>query len=151
MNRHGRLMAKISAALALIVLAEILIDDGKGAVVGGFAFAWTTALLLTRRAIWKDGSARLTLISCAGLAVVLVDDPSFLGWVLFWTAVSLAVLLPRHRFDDALAWARRLGWYAMSAAIAPLRDAARVSIVRQRRGLPSSASALSGPSPRCLW
>jgi len=80
MNRHGRLMAKISAALALIVLAEILIDDGNGAVVGGFAFAWITALLLTRRAIWKDGSARLALISGAGLAVVLVDDPSLLGW-----------------------------------------------------------------------
>lgn len=38
MSRHGRLMAKIGAALALIVLAEILIDDGAGAVVGGFAF-----------------------------------------------------------------------------------------------------------------
>ncbi len=35
MNRHGRLMAKIGAVLALSVLAEILIDDGKGAVVGG--------------------------------------------------------------------------------------------------------------------
>lgn len=113
--------------------------------------AWITALFLTRRGIWKDGSARLVLLSGAGLAVVLVDDPSLLGWVLFWTAVSLAALLPRHGFDDALAWARRLGWHAISAAIAPLKDAARVSIVRQRRGLPSSASALSGPSPRCLW
>lgn len=143
-------MAKIGAVLALIVLAEILIDDGNGAVVGGFALAWITALFLTQRGIWKDGSARLALLSGAGLAVVVVDDPSFLGWVLFWTAVSLAALLPRHGFDDALAWARRLGWHAISAAIAPLKDAARVSIVRQRRGLPSSASALSGPSPRCL-
>ncbi len=137
MNRDGRLMTKIGAALALIVLAEILIADGNGAVVGGFAFAWITALLLTRRAIWNDGSARLALVAGAGLAAVLVDDPSFLGWVLFWTAVSLAALLPRHGFDDALAWMRRLGWHAMSAAVAPLKDAARLSMVRQRRD-PSS-------------
>ena len=138
MNRNGRLMAKIGAAVALIVLAEILIADGNGAVVGGFAFAWITALLLTRRGIWNDRSARLALVAGAGLAAVLVDDPSFLGWVLFWTAVSLAALLPRHRFDHALAWARRLGWHAVSAVIAPLKDTARLSMVRQRRGLPSS-------------
>ena len=130
MNRHGRLMAKIGAALALIVLAEIVIDDDNGAVVGGFAFAWITALLLTRRAIWNDGSARLALVAGAGLAAVLVDDPSVLGWVLFWTAVSLAALLPRRGFDDALACARRLGWHAMSAVVAPLKDAARLSMVR---------------------
>ncbi len=137
MKRHGSLVAKIGAALALIVLAEILIEDGNGAVVGGFAFAWIAALLLTRSAICQAGSARLALIAAAGLALVLVDDPSFLGWVLFWTAVSLAALLPRQGFDDALAWTRRIGWHAMSAMIAPLKDAARLSMVRQRRG-PSS-------------
>ncbi len=137
MNRHGSLVAKLGSALALIVLAEILIADGNGAVVGGFAFAWIIALVLTRRVIWNDGAALLALIAGAGLAVVLVDDPSVLGWVLFWTAISLAALLPRHRFDDALAWARRLGWHAMSAVIAPLKDAARLSMVHQRRGPPS--------------
>ncbi len=144
MNRNGRLMAKIGAALALIVLAEISIDDGNGAVVGGFAFAWIAALLLTRRAIWNDGSARRALIAGAGLAVALVDDPSVPGWVLFWSAVSLAALLPRHGFDDALAWARRLGWHAVSAVVAPLKDAARLSTIRQRRGTsPGSIRAIA--------
>jgi hypothetical protein len=138
MIHHGSLTAKAGTALALIVLAEILIADGNGAVVGGFAFAWITALVLTRRAIWNDGSARLALIAATGLAVVLVDDPSFLSWVLFWTAVSLAALLPRHRFDDALAWSRRLGWHAMSAVVAPLKYTARLSTIRQRRGPPSN-------------
>ncbi|BCA60953.1 protein of unknown function DUF4173 [Sphingomonas sp. HMP9] len=137
-------MAKIGAALALIVLAEILIDDGNGAVVGGFAFAWIAALFLTRRVIWNDGSARLALIVGAGLAVVLVDDPSVLGWVLFWIALSLAALLPRHGFDDALAWTRRLGWHAMSAVIAPLKDAARLSTIRQRRGSSSGGMRAIG-------
>lgn len=79
MNRHGRLMAKIGADCP----GGDTDDEGNGAVVGGFALAWITALFLTRRGIWKDGSARLALLSGAGLAVVLVDDPSFLGWVLF--------------------------------------------------------------------
>ncbi len=133
MNRHGRLMAKIGAVLALIVLAEILIDDGNGAVVGGFALAWITALLLTRRAIWKDRSARLTLISCAGLAVVLVDDPSLLGWVLFWTAVSLAALLPRHRFDDAQHLGKPAAKSLHDGSIAIRRSLDRYG-VRARRG-----------------
>jgi len=76
MNRDGRLMAKIGAVLALIVLAEILIDGGNGAVVGGFALAWITALFLTRRGIWKDGSARLALLSgskCGDIDAVAIQ------------------------------------------------------------------------------
>ncbi len=137
MNRDGKLSAKIGAAGAMIVLAEILIDDNNGAVVGVFCFAWIAALFLTRRSIWHDGSARLAIVAAAGLAVVLVDDPSVLAWILFWTAISLAALLPRHGFDDALTWSRRLGWHAIAAVIAPLTDAARLATIRQRRGPPS--------------
>ncbi|SFO19739.1 DUF4153 domain-containing protein [Sphingomonas sp. OK281] len=134
MNRNGRLAAKMGAVAALIVLAEILIDDGNGAVVGGFAGAWIATLYLTRRAIRHDRAARMATIAAAGMALVLVDDPSFLAWVLFWTALSLAALLPRHGFDDALAWSRRLGWHAISAVVAPVKDIARLSTIRQRRG-----------------
>ncbi|WP_121885964.1 hypothetical protein [Sphingomonas sp. PP-F2F-G114-C0414] len=95
------------------------------------------ALFVTRRAIWNNGSARLASIAAAAFGMVLVDDPSVLEWLLFWTAVSLAALVPRHGLDDALAWSRRLGWQAMSAVIAPLKDAVRLSLVNQHRELPS--------------
>lgn len=134
MNRHTRLATKIATATGLVVLAEILIDVGNGAVIGGFALTWILALALIRPAIWHNRPARSALIAAAGSALVLIDDPSVLAWVLFWTWVSLAALLPRRAFDDALAWARRLGWYALSAVVAPVKDAARLSAIRQRRG-----------------
>ncbi len=134
MHCNRRLLTKVSAALALIVIAEILIGDENGAVVGAFAFAWLAALGLTRRAIWGNGSARVAMIAGAVLALVLVDDPSFVGWMMFWLSLSLAALLPRQGFDDALAWSRRLAWHAVSGIVAPFADAARVGIVGQRRG-----------------
>lgn len=134
MTCNGRLVAKIGAAAGLIALAEMLISEGNGAVIGGFAFAWIAALVLIRPAIRHSRPARLALVTAAAARLVLVDDPSLLAWALFWTAISLAALLPRHGFDDALAWSRRLGWHAISAIIAPLMDVARLSTIRQRRG-----------------
>lgn len=139
MHCNGRLSAKVGVALALIVIAEILIGDGNGAVVGGFAFAWLAALALTRRATWGNGSARVAIIAAAVFALMLVDDPSFVGWMMFWLSLSLAALLPRQGFDDALAWARRVAWHAVSGIVAPFADAAMAKTVGQRRGRSASS------------
>ena len=104
-----------------------------GAALGGFALAWLAALVMTRPAVLRDCDARIAALAAGGFALVLVDDPRFLTLLLFAIAVSLATLLPRRRFDDAIAWAGRLVWHGVSGLSAPLRDLGKIGRVRERR------------------
>jgi hypothetical protein len=54
--------------------------------------------------------------------VELTDDPSLLGWLLFWGALASTVLLPRRRFRDAAAWAGHLLVHGLCGVAAPFRD-----------------------------
>ena len=54
---------------------------------------------------------------------------------MFWIALSMAALLPRRAFRDALTWVGPLAWHALTGLASPLRDAARVAAVRHRRDL----------------
>ncbi len=132
---HDRLIAKIGAVLTLTAIAELLVDGNDlGAVVGGFALTWLAMVTATRRAVLRVAAARVAAILAMLFALVLVDDPSALAWLLFCTALALASLLPRRGFDDALAWAVRLAWFGFTGLASPLRDAARVAAVRERKG-----------------
>lgn len=91
------------------------------------------ALALARPATRRGGAA-------AGLALVLVDDPSLLGLALFWTAVTSAALLPRRRFRDAVEWAGRLMLHGLLGLWRPLGDFGRVSRVSKGRGARSVRS-----------
>ncbi len=132
---RGGMAAKLAGAVALVALGEAVVNGGGlGAVLGGFALDWITVLSLTCPVVLRTTSARIALAAAVAFGLVMVDDPSLLAWAMFWTALSLAALLPRRRFDDAFAWLRRLGWHALAGMVAPIRDAARVALVRERRG-----------------
>jgi len=132
---HDRLITKIGAVLTLVAVAELLVDgDDLGAVVGGFALTWLAMVASTRRAVLRVAAARVAAILATLFALVLVDDPSPLAWLLFCTALALASLLPRRGFDDALAWVVRLAWFGVMGIASPFRDAARVAAVRERKG-----------------
>ncbi|MEG3082070.1 DUF4173 domain-containing protein [Sphingomonas sp. PB2P12] len=134
-NTQDRLIAKMGAVLTLVAAAEFIVDGNDlGAVVGGFAVSWLALVLATRRATLRVATARIAAIVAAIFALVLVDDPSPLAWLLFCIALALTSLLPRRGFDDALAWGLRVAWFGLTGMLSPLRDAARIATVRERRG-----------------
>ncbi len=139
---------KIGVTLALVAAAHFLFDHGHfGSWVGAFALVWAGLLAFVRPAL-RRGQALLALTAAALLALALADKPSLLGWILFWSALSIATILPRAgRFDDALRWAVRLGAHAATGWLTPLADLARLSSVRRRgrRSLGSVVALLALP------
>lgn len=132
---RATLATKVAISLVLVAAAEIVIDGSSlGAVVGGFALLWVALTATARGALMRVPAARSATIAAAILALILTDDPSLLAWVLFWAALSLATMLPRRGFDDALAWAKRLARHAVTGIVSPLRDAARITKMHDRRG-----------------
>ncbi|TPG56480.1 DUF4153 domain-containing protein [Sphingomonas glacialis] len=126
-------LAKAMATGALLIACQILFDGSRlGAALGAFALAWSAALALTQRAVTRGTAARIALVIAVALVGVLVDDPSVIGWVSFWVALSLAAVLPRRGFDEASIWARRLVVHAATGLVSPFRDAARLSAAGQR-------------------
>ncbi|MFN3946144.1 MAG: DUF4173 domain-containing protein [Allosphingosinicella sp.] len=136
-----RLPLKLLAAVGLVAAADIFFVDLKiGSTLGLFALLWALVLILTVPAVRHGRAARTAAVAAIGFALILTDDPSLLGWVLFWTALSLAALLPRRRFDDALNWAARLVLHGPTMLVA-LPDEVRSMRRAGSRGSRFSLSA----------
>jgi hypothetical protein len=131
-------LSKIGLAAGLVLLADLLFwDAGPGSVLGAFALAWTASTGIAQRAIRANSAALIALGLAALMAVVLAVQPSILGWILFWSALSMAALLPRSaQFGDTWQWFRRLILHGFSALIGPIADQIRVSRVQKRTGKP---------------
>jgi len=142
-------LLKIALTILLVAAFDRLFPYGmEGWAVGLFALAWLIALIVGRRDVRH---ARLDVaVALAGAAifgVALAYDPNPLAWVLFWTALSLAALLPRMAgFDDAWRWLLRLGLHGLSGLAKPLFDFIRLAAIRPRGKKPTlrSLAALLG-------
>ncbi|PTQ08602.1 hypothetical protein CLG96_15565 [Sphingomonas oleivorans] len=125
-------LIKIVIAAALVIIADLLFFDHPwGWTIGLFALLWAATLPVTAPAVRRNGQARVALAAACVFALILVDDPSLLGWSLFWIALALAALLPRRRFDDAWRWTLRLIMHAFASVIGPINDLSRLSRVRR--------------------
>src|SRR3569623_529878 len=125
---------KLAAAAALVALADWLFFLQRlGSTVGLFALALLLALLLVRPAL-RHGAARVSLVAGLAYAQALADDPSLLAAALFWTAATLAVLIPKRRFDDGWSWAKRLLIHWICLPYGLVGDGWRLRAVRHRRG-----------------
>lgn len=126
------LLAKIAATAALILLVEALIEHAA-ALLWTAALGWVFALLATRPALRHSRPALVALAMATLFVAAIIDDPSPLAVLLFLVAIVLAALLPRRRFDDAIAWCLRLAWAGLSAPLLPLRDLGLTTRARMRR------------------
>jgi hypothetical protein len=118
---------KASAALALAVVADLLFwGHDVGSTLGAFGLLLTLVATAAHPAARRDAKAGWALAAATVLAIVLAWAPGSLAWLLFWVALSLAVLLPRAtRFDDAWRWSQRLIAQAAVGLFGPWLDLAR--------------------------
>jgi hypothetical protein len=132
---RSRFWGKVAGAAALVALGDWLFwqRGGPGSAIGAFAFAWLIITALFRPAMLRDRRALIALVVATLAAGLMVDDPSLLGWCLFWIALTLATLLPRAaHFDDAARWAVRLLVHGATSLGMPVVDIGKVG--GSRRG-----------------
>ena len=136
---------KAGLAVALVALADLFfLWHEPGSTVGLFALAWLAALVVARPGLLRERRALAAVIAAAALALVMVDRPGPLAWVLFGLATAVAVLSARVRSGEpAWAWAQRLVVLGVVGLVGPLIDLHRLSrLKRHRKG--RSAIALLG-------
>jgi Domain of unknown function (DUF4173) len=131
-----RFLVKIFAALVLVIVADQFFWwQSPGSVIGVFALAWTMATGMLHTAVRRNRSALVALGLAIIMGGVLTFEPSVIGWVLFWTALSMAALLPRAAvFGDAWQWFRRLMLHGITSLFGPLLDWFQIQKVQKRTG-----------------
>ncbi|NJM51857.1 MAG: DUF4173 domain-containing protein [Sphingomonadales bacterium] len=134
-HERGSFAVKLIVAAVLVITGDLLFYQGviSGASSGIFAAAWTVAAGIVQRSIWRDKRAIAALFFAAIFAGAQIMDPSFLAWVLFWCAISMAMMLPATaEFDDGWRWFQRLVYHAVRQYVAPLLDLGRLMKARRR-------------------
>lgn len=128
-------LLKIAGALALILAGDLIFYQREqfGGFIGLFALAWVAVTVLVSPALRNRRSACGAVLIAALVAGALVFDPSLLAWTLFWTALSMAALLPAtDKFDDGWRWFQRLLVHGVRSIGGPITDVFRLH--RTRRG-----------------
>ncbi|TGX49675.1 DUF4173 domain-containing protein [Sphingomonas gei] len=122
-------IAKAVAAAALVGLADWLfwVPKGVGSTLGLFALAWTAATLALTPTVWRDRRSWMAAAGALLLAVPLLDAPGMCAMVLFWTCLTMMVLLPRSAgFDHAGRWVLRLILHGTTSLVGPWHDMLRL-------------------------
>ncbi|HEV2817031.1 MAG TPA: DUF4173 domain-containing protein [Allosphingosinicella sp.] len=134
-SRHSFLL-KLAGALLLVALADLLFwFQRAGSTIGLFALALLVLAACMRIEMFARWPSRLALAAAFAFSLALAADPGPLALALYWTALTLAVLLPRTaRFDDGWRWAKRLLLHGVLSPIGPWLDARRARRARRRRG-----------------
>ena len=105
-----------------------------GIAVGLFAVLLLTAAAAVRRGWTSDSRGFAAAGFAAAMAVVLIDRPSALAWLLFGLALTIAMLSARvGKNEDAWRWGQRLMVHAAIAFIGPWLDLMRLNRVNRRR------------------
>ena len=145
-------LLKLGGAILLVALADLLFwFQRAGSTIGLFAFALLVVAGCLRPEMFARWPSRLAFAAAFLFTLALAADPGPLALLLYWTALTLAVLLPRTaRFDDGWRWAQRLVLHGVLSPFGPLRDVAPRPAARGAAAArPASAAACSSWSCRC--
>jgi Domain of unknown function (DUF4173) len=127
-QRRSSFWIKPVLAVGLSGLADLFFyDQEPGSTVGGFAAAMILAAAVSQPALRKAPRARLALLAATAFALAQIEAPSLLGWLLFYVALSVAVLSPRvsdAREDGR--WIQRLGLLSLLSLVRPALDLAKL-------------------------
>ncbi|MEA3013369.1 MAG: hypothetical protein QOD42_1914 [Sphingomonadales bacterium] len=134
--RKGSFLFKLGIALAAASAADWLFAFQRvGSTLGFFALALLALAAAASPAARGRPASRVALAAAALFALLLVADPGPLALLLYWTALTLAMLLPRTaRFDDGWRWARRLVLHGLFSPFGLARDVLIAARARRRRG-----------------
>lgn len=126
---------KAGLAVALVALADVFfVWHEPGSTVGLFALAWITALVLARPGLIRERRGLTGLIAAAVFALVMVDRPGPLAWILFGLATAVAVQSARVRSGEtAWDWSQRLAVMGVVGLVGPALDLFRLSRLKRRR------------------
>jgi hypothetical protein len=134
--RDWSFLHKLIGALALAGIAQgLFVFQRGGATIGGFALLLLIVAVLLRPLLWRHRASRLALIAAACFALVLAADPGLLALFLYWTMLTLAVLLTRaERFRDGWRWTLRMIGHGVLSPLMPLRDLVLLKRAGRRHG-----------------
>ncbi|WP_207825927.1 DUF4153 domain-containing protein [Brevundimonas pondensis] len=127
---------KVAIGLPLVAAADALFFMHRpGATLGFFALVWLAASALFRKGWVRDRRGLAAAGAAAALAMVMIDRPGLLAWVLFGLALMIAVQSVRVRDgEEAWRWAQRLVVYAVVAVAGPWIDLFRLNRNSRKRG-----------------
>ncbi|HYD13120.1 MAG TPA: DUF4173 domain-containing protein [Allosphingosinicella sp.] len=133
--RDWSFLHKLIGTLALAGIAQgLFVFQRGGSTIGGFALLLLLVVVLLRPLLWRNRGARLALAAAGFFALVLAADPGFLALLLYWTMLTLAVLLTRAgRFGNGWRWVQRMMLHGVLSPFAPLRDLVILNRTRSRR------------------
>jgi len=126
---------KIVLGLLLVVAADwLLFLRPIGIALGLFAVLLLATAAVIRRGWASDPRGFAAAAAAAGMALILIDRPSALAWLLFGLALMIAMLSARvGRNEDAWRWAQRLVVHAATAVVGPWLDLLRLNRVKRQR------------------
>jgi hypothetical protein len=133
--RDWTFLFKIAGALFLAGFGQwLFVFQRGGSTIGGFALLIMMVVALVRPMLLRHRGARLAFAAAGFFALALATDPGFLALLLYWTMLTLAVLLSRaDRFGDGWRWTQRILLHGVLSPFAPLRDLAILNRTRGRR------------------
>lgn len=142
---RASLATKLGLAVLLVAVSDLVIRGGwTGAACAVLAAAAVLAVAAARPAALRGRLGRAAMAAAAVFAMLPIERPGPLGWLLLAGALATASLALRaRRGDDALGFALRIAAAAVRAPAAPFRDLRRVGQARRRAGRRDPAAALA--------